>query len=64
MGAAAQPALRKRGPIDELAEHRVPEVWRHSIMTLIGVIDDLDHQLAPLDRELRPDARSDAASSC
>lgn len=52
-------ALRRPGALDELAEHGVPEVWRHSIATLLGVIDDLDRQLAPLERELRPLARSD-----
>jgi transposase len=52
-------ALRKPGALDELAEHGVPEVWRHSIATLLGVIDDLDRQLAPLERELRPLARTD-----
>ena len=52
-------ALRKPGALDELAEHGVPDVWRHSIATLLGVIDDLDRQLAPLERELRPLARSD-----
>ena len=34
-------------------------VWRQSIATLLGVIDDIDCQLAPLERELRPLARSD-----
>ena len=52
-------ALRKPGALDELAEHGVPEVWRRSISTLLGVVDDLDRQLAPLERELRPLARSD-----
>ena len=52
-------ALRKAGALEELAEHGVPEVWRHSIATLLAVIDDLDRQLAPLERELRPLARSD-----
>ena len=52
-------ALRKPGALEELAEHGVPEVWRHSIATLLGVIDDLDRQLAPLERELRPLARAD-----
>jgi transposase len=52
-------ALRKPGAIDELAEHGVPVVWRQSLITLLGVIDDLDHQLAPLERELRPHARAD-----
>ena len=52
-------ALRKPGALEELAEHGVPDVWRHSIATLLGVIDDLDRQLAPLERELRPLARAD-----
>jgi transposase len=52
-------ALRKPGALDELTEHGVPEVWRHSITTLLAVIDDLDRQLAPLERELRPLARTD-----
>jgi transposase len=53
-------ALRKPGAIDELAEHGVPEIWQQSITTLLGVVDDLDSQLAPLERELRPHARADA----
>lgn len=52
-------ALRKPGAIDELADHGVPEVWRQSIVTLLGVIDDLDGQLDPLEQELRPHARAD-----
>jgi transposase len=52
-------ALRKPGALDELAGHGMPAVWRHSIATLLGVIDDLDRQLAPLERELRPLARGD-----
>jgi transposase IS116/IS110/IS902 family protein len=52
-------ALRKRAAIDELADHGVPEVWQQSISTLLGVIDDLDTQLAPLELELRPHARAD-----
>jgi transposase len=52
-------ALRKPGAIDELAEHGVPEVWQRSVATLLAVIDDLDRQLAPLERELRPLARAD-----
>jgi transposase len=51
--------LRKPAAIDELAEHGMPEVWLQSIRTLLGVIDDLDRQLAPLERELRPLARQD-----
>jgi hypothetical protein len=52
-------ALRQPGALEELEEHGVPEVWRRSIATLLGVIGDLDRQLAPLERELRPLARSD-----
>ena len=52
-------ALRKPGALEELAEHGVPPVWLHSLATLLAVIDDLDRQLAPLERELRPLARSD-----
>ena len=52
-------ALRKPGSIEQLAERGVPAVWRQSIITLLGVIDDLDAQLAPLERELRPVARAD-----
>lgn len=52
-------ALRKPGAIDELAEHGVPATWQQSIVTLLGVIDDLDAQLAPLEQELRPHARND-----
>lgn len=52
-------ALRKPGAIEELAEHGVPIVWRQSIITLVGVVDDLDAQLEPLERELRPHARRD-----
>jgi transposase len=52
-------ALRKPGAVDELAQLGVPDVWRQSIVTLLGVIDDLDRQLAPLERELRPVARHD-----
>jgi hypothetical protein len=52
-------ALRKPGALDELAEHGVPEVWRHSLVTLLAVIEDLDRQLAQLEHELRPLARTD-----
>ena len=52
-------ALRAPGAIDELAAHGVPAVWRQSIVTLLGVIDGLDRQLEPLERELRPVARAD-----
>jgi transposase len=52
-------ALRRRGAIDELAAHGVPTIWCESIATLLGVIDDLDRQIAPLEHELRPHARAD-----
>ena len=52
-------ALRQPGALAELAERGVPEVWRDSLATLLSVIDDLDRQLAPLERELRPLARAD-----
>jgi transposase len=52
-------ALRQPGAIDELGDLGVPAVWRQSLVTLLGVIDDLDAQLAPLERELRPVARAD-----
>ncbi len=52
-------ALRKPSALDELAERGLPEVWRDSLAVLLGVIDDLDRQLAPLERELRPLARAD-----
>ena len=52
-------ALRQPGAIDELAELGVPAVWRQSLVTLLDVVDDLDAQLAPLERELRPVARAD-----
>src|SRR5262249_38126287 len=52
-------ALRRAGALEELAEQGVPEVWLRSIVTLLAVINDLDRQLAPLERELRPLARSD-----
>ena len=52
-------ALRKPGALDELAQAGVPEVWRTSIATLLALIEDLDRQLAPLERELRPHARAD-----
>jgi transposase len=52
-------ALRAPGALDELAEHGVPAVWRDSLALLLSVIEDLDRQLAALERELRPLARAD-----
>ncbi len=51
-------ALRKPGAIDELAALGVPVTWRQSIVTLLGVIDDLDAQLAR--RSSRSSARTPA----
>jgi transposase len=52
--------LREPGALERLAERGVPGVWRESVAHCLGVIDDLDGRLAPLERELRPLARSDA----
>lgn len=52
-------ALRKPDAIQELAELGVPPTWLQSLETLLGVIDDLDAQLLPLEQELRPHARQD-----
>jgi transposase len=51
--------LRAPSGVDELADAGVPAVWRDSIHTLLGVIDDLDRRLGPLEAELRPLARAD-----
>ena len=32
----------------------MPPVWLESIKTLLLVIDDLERQIAPIERELRP----------
>jgi transposase len=47
-------ALRKPETLEQLVEHGVPPVWLQSIRTLLAVIDDLDRQIAPIERELRP----------
>jgi len=52
-------ALVQPGALAELSEHGVPQVWRDSRAVLLAVIDDLDRQLGPLERELRPLARDD-----
>jgi transposase len=52
-------ALRAPAGVDDLADAGVPPVWRDSIHTLLGVIDDLDQRLGPLEAELRPLARAD-----
>jgi transposase len=43
----------------QLAERGVPAVWLQSITTLLAVIEDIDRQIAPIERELRPLAESD-----
>jgi len=52
-------ALRKPGALEQLAALGMPAVWRQSIATLLELIDDLDRQIAPIERELRPLARVD-----
>jgi transposase len=52
-------ALRKPGALAELADLGVPPTWLQSLTTLLGVINDLDVQLAPLEHELRSHARQD-----
>ncbi|MBV9165509.1 MAG: IS110 family transposase [Solirubrobacterales bacterium] len=47
-------ALRKPETLGRLAKQGVPAIWLHSITTLLAVIDDLDRQIALLERELRP----------
>ena len=46
--------LRKSGALEQLSERGVPPIWLESIKTLLSVIDDLDRQIAPIERELRP----------
>jgi transposase len=48
----------------ELLERRgVPEVWRRSVAEALAVIELLDERIAPLDRELGPQARADRRAS-
>lgn len=51
--------LRKPHALEKLSERGVPAVWIESISTLQSVIDDLDRQIAPIERELRPLAHAD-----
>ena len=57
-------ALRKPSAIEELAELGVPAVWRQSIVTLLGVIDDLDTQLRRWSRSCDRTPARTRASSC
>ena len=52
-------ALREPDALEDLAVNGVPAVWRQSISTLLALIEDLDRQIKPLERELRPHARQD-----
>ncbi|MGZ6565362.1 MAG: IS110 family RNA-guided transposase [Solirubrobacteraceae bacterium] len=51
-------ALRKPETLEQLAEDGLPPVWLASIRTLLSVIDDLDRQISPIERELRPIAHN------
>lgn len=51
--------LRRPGALEELADNGVPAVWRQSIGTLLGLIENLDRQIAPLEKELRAHARQE-----
>jgi hypothetical protein len=57
-------ALRQPGAIDELADHRVPAVWRQSLITLLGSSTtstrSWDRLIASCDRSPAPTS----ASSC
>jgi len=52
-------SLRKPGALERLAAQGVAPTWCRSIAVLLEVIDDLDRQLDPIERELRPLARAD-----
>jgi transposase len=51
--------VARSGRIGRARRRGVPTVWLDSLAVLLSVIDDLDRQIAPLERELRPLARSD-----
>ena len=51
--------LRQPGSLERLSERGVPAVWIESLRVLLGVVDDLERQLAVIDIELGPVARSD-----
>ncbi|MBV9536714.1 MAG: IS110 family transposase [Solirubrobacterales bacterium] len=52
-------ALRQPGSLQRLSERGVPAVWIQSLRVLLAVVDDLERQLAAIDTELRPIARTD-----
>jgi transposase len=51
-------ALRKPQTLEQLVDDGLPLVWLQSIRTLLSVIDDLDRQITPIERELRPIAHA------
>lgn len=51
--------LRQPDGLELLARRGVPEVWLRSVAEAIGLIDQLDRRLEPLEQELVPLARAD-----
>src|SRR6266511_4477474 len=51
--------LRQPDGLELLERRGVPEVWRRSVAEALGVIDELDRRVEPLDRELAPLADAD-----
>jgi transposase len=51
--------LRRPGSLERLSERGVPAVWIESLRVLLGVVDDLERQLAAIETELGPIARTD-----
>jgi transposase len=51
--------LRRPGALGRLSERGVPAVWIQSVRVLLEVVDDLERQLAAIEQELRPIARTD-----
>ncbi|MGZ6651940.1 MAG: IS110 family RNA-guided transposase [Solirubrobacteraceae bacterium] len=59
VGAAGEPdSTAQPETLEQLAEDGLPPVWLASIRTLLSVIDDLDRQISPIERELRPIAHN------
>ena len=52
-------ALRQPGSLERFSKRGVPAVWIQSLRVLLGVVDELERQLAAIDAELRPIARTD-----
>ena len=55
----SHPRLRKPDAMELLERRGIPEVWRESIAELLGLIEDLDERLIPIERELGPLSRED-----